>query len=329
MYTTMRRYKLHQHALLVSLSLLSLSVGSCSQSDHWIADTSEELTRGVTFNIPLSAQESVISDLQIFLYDSVGTDKLAQVEITSIEEQADGSQMIHGLLPVTCPAINGDTLECHMVILGNCPETDGSLSSLQTLTFEANSPLIPMVGAHSVKTRMDRRLEVLCPTTNMLRSGAQVTVRLGEELSSAGITLKEAKLLNGNQTGFCAPRSATQLNTSDNLATDIIFNPDARQKADIALQMRADGSLQGLVPECVTPAEGPLELHLDFLRNGSDYTGSFGQTLYFKNYADNVPFDIVRNHHYIFTIRSLQTDGDLEVRVEDWEQKTAEDVIFK
>lgn len=309
--------------------LWGLTVVSCSHEEQWEAESGEVSTRGVTFNIPLSAEESSLSDLQIFLYDAAGTEKLAQVEITSIEEQEDGSQLIHGLLPTTSPAIVGDSLGCHMVILGNCPATDGSPASLQALTFEANDSLMPMIGAHQVKTRLDHRLEVLCPTTNMLRSGALVSVRLSDELLAAGITFRGAKLLNGNQRGFCAPRYATKLNTSEDLSSSLIFHPDDRQKADIPLQVMTDGSLQGLVPECATPAEGPLELHLDFLRDGADYTGVFGQTLYFKNYSDNTPIDIVRNHHYIFTIRSLQTEGDLEVKVEDWEQETAEDVIFK
>lgn len=311
------------------MAFLGMAAVSCSHEEQWEAESDEVLTRGVSFSIPLSAEESSLSDLQIFLYDATGAEKLAQIEITSVEEQEDGSQMIHGLLPTTSPAIKGDSLECHMVILGNCPATDGSPVSLQTLTFEANTNSMPMIGAHQVKTRLDRRLEVLCPTTYMLRSGALVTVRLSEELLAAGITFRGAKLLNGNQSGFCAPRYTTKLNTSDDLSTSLIFHPDTLQKADVPLQVMADGSLQGLMPECATPAEGPLELHLDFLRDGADYTGPFGQKLYFKNYADNVPFDIVRNHHYIFTIRSLQTEGDLEVKVEDWEQESAEDVIFK
>lgn len=325
----MQLQKLHKHAFFASMVLWSMTVASCSHEAQWVADADETLTRSVTFSIPLTAEESDLSDLQIFLYDAAGAEKLAQVEITSVEELEDGTQMIHGLLPTTCPAINGDSLGCHMVILGNCPENDGSPAALQTLTFEANSSSMPLVGAHQVKTRLDHRLEVLCPTTNMLRSGALVTVRLGDELLASGITFRGAKLLNGNARGFCAPLSMTQLNTSDDLATNLIFHPDTSQKADIPLQLMADGSLQSIVPECATPTEGPLELQLNFLRDGLDYTGVFGQKLYFKNYTDNVPFDIVRNHHYIFTIRSLQTEGDLEVKVEDWEQKTAEDVIFK
>ena len=321
-------YKISKTTILTYL-MTGAALAACNDESQDNSLSQEDaLTRGVVFNIPLAAEDAVSTDLQIFLYDSKGTEKLGNVEIIGTEELEDGSQLVHGLIPLECEAIKDDMLQAHMVVLGNCAATDGDVESLQRLTFNANDARMPMFGSHNVQTRLDNRLEVLCPTTYLLRSGALVTVQLGDELKDAGIALKEATLLQGNKTGYCAPLHATKLNTASDLSVSYIFNPDASQKGNIALQSQANGAMEAFVPECKRPENGVIELNLEFLHNGESYSGIFGQTVYFKNYADNEPFDIVRGHHYIFTIRSLQTEGDVVVKVEDWTSKTAEDVIF-
>ena len=306
-----------------------LAMTSCDNDAEKAAAYPEPETRGLLFNIPLANEDNVCPDLQIFLYDTAGDALLGQMEIIGTELLEDGSQLVHGLLPMECPAISEDSLRCHMVVLGDCAETNGEPQAIQALTFEANAEKMPLYGAHDVRTRLDRRLEVLCPTTHLLRGGALMTVNLGDDLINAGITLKSATLKEANRRGYCTPAAPTQLVTSEGLASRYIFRPDVTTKGDIALLAKTTATMEALVPECAAPEGGVLELALEFERNGEAYTGIFGQTLYCKNYVDNTPFDIVRGHHYIFNVRSLQTEGDVEVIVEDWTETTAEDIIFK
>lgn len=311
-----------------SLGLLLLANASCQEEALSPDVLPQEQTRSVMFNIPLLAEGVESPDLQVLLYNATGEQFLTKVELTGVENQADGSQLLHGLIPVDCQAIDNDRLVGHLVVLGNCPIAAGPIEELQSLTFQANCPNLPLYGAHDVQLRMDKRLEVLCPTTQLLPSGAWVTVRLADELAQAGIALQQVTVKQVNQTGYCVPLSATQLVTSADMATALIFRPDSRTQGDVMLSARADGSMQALLPECKTPGDEPIEMELRFTRDGEAYTGLFGQKLYFKNYADNQPFDLVRGHHYIFNIRSLQTEGELEVVVEDWNEQTADDVIF-
>ena len=313
---------------MVALAALLTTTG-CSSEEAQALEPDAPETRSLLFNIPLASNAGdACHDLQIFLYDTAGNELLGQMEVTGTEPMDDGSQLVHGLLPLTCPAISNDSLCCHMVVLGDCPETDGAPQSVKALTFGANSQKMPLYGAHDVRTRLDRRIEVLAPTMQLLRAGAQITVNLAQELTDAGISLKSATLKEANQKGYCTPDHPTKLITSEGMATGMVFRPNTDAKGDVMLHAKGASAMEALVPECATPEGEVLELALEFERNGEAYTGIFGQTLYCKNYVDNVPFDIVRGHHYIFNIRSLQTEGAVEVVVEDWTETTAEDITF-
>lgn len=330
MFST-KLYRQYKQGSLYAM-LLSIVLWNVSCSDD--AGTGEPFceypaTRGVSVTLPLSTEATVVSDMQVFIYNAAGTELLSEMEIIGTENQDNGVQFVQGIIPANSPAITKEELACRMVVLGNCPETDGKPESIKALTFDANNRQIPMFGSQEVKTHLDRSMSVMCATVNLLRSGALVTVRLSESLINAGIALKTAVLKDVNKIGYCMPKQAIRINTSAEPVTSDIYNPNVSRHGNLSLLPKADGSMEAFVPETSAPEAGPIEIELQFTRNGEAYTGLFGQTLYLKNYVDNVPFDIVRGHHYIFNIRSLQTEGELEVVVEEWTPTTAEDVIFK
>ncbi len=328
---SMNQYRQYKHGSLFAM-LLSIVLCNVSCSDD--AGTEQPFceypsTRSVAVSLPLNTEATEINNLQVFIYNVAGTELLSEMEIIETEAKENGIQLVQGLIPSNSPAINNEELACRMVVLGNCPETNGQPESVESLTFNANDSQIPMIGSQEVQTHLDRNMSVMCATVNLLQSGALITVRLAESLTNAGIALGSAILKDVNKVGYCAPKQALKNNTSAEPAISDIYNPNVSSHGNLSLLAKEDGSMEALVPETSAPEAGPIELELQFTLNGEAYSGIFGQTLYLKNYADNVPFDIVRGHHYIFNIRSLQTEGDLEVIVEEWTPTTAEDVIFK
>lgn len=289
----------------------------------------EILTRSILLSVPLDAKEADSLDVQVFIYDQTGKKFLGEAETTSIDLLSDSTYLAHAIIQADNAAIMASYIRCKMIVLGNAPETDGSISSIERLKFDHTVSSLPLYGAIDIDQQLDPKLEVSCTEIPLLRSGALLKVQLGQDLYDAGITLGSVVIKGINKNGFVVPKSAMSFNSLTDIEPAKFFNPDASQKTDLTLTQMPDSSMQSYVPECEAPADGPFEIDLQFLRDGKPYTGIFGQKIYLKDYATNTPLDIVRGNQYIFTIRSLQTEADLEIKVENWKEVTPENVVFK
>lgn len=312
----------------IVFGLFASGFASCSDESR-MENNLEAQTRALAINIPLASSDIPDTDLKVLVIDQDGKNVVGEVEIDTFESQKDSSQLIHGFISADCNAINNDKLNCKLVVLGNCEKVPETTAAIRKMKFEANPTHYPMYGAVSVEKTLDSRFEVMCAEVPLLYSGAMITVQLGEFLKNEGISLGDVILKNANKYGYIAPNSATIYNTATDLDQSKIFNPDDSAKEDIKLQKQANGAMIGFVPECTAPTGAPLEITVQFIRDNKTYSGNFGNKLYLKDYATNKPFDIIRGNHYIFTIRRLQTDVDLEVKVEKWNEVSPEDVIFK
>lgn len=293
------------------------------------SNIASDKTRGVAVDLPIAGIENPNTDLQIFLYDEA-KDLAGEVMILNCDPITEGTIMVHGLIPAECTAVTSDTLQGRMVVIANCEKTVGSMDDVMGLKFEANTVKAPLFGAVSIRKQLDARFEIEAAEIPMLQSGAMITVQLDKMLTDAGLSLGTVTLKDANKSGFAAPKEATTLCTNKELSESLIFNPDESVKSDIEFLETKEGTRIAFVPECAAPAaDKSLEIELQLLRNGEAYSGNFGNVLYMKNYADNTPYNIVRGNHYIFNIRSLQKDAELEVKVEEWKEETPEDVIFK
>lgn len=311
---------------------LATNLSSCSDNtgtDILNAEQDELLTRSIQLSVPLDAKDADSLDVQIFIYDQTGTKFLGEAETTAIDLQADSTYLAHAIIEADNAAITASYLRCKLIVLGNAPDTDGSISSIERLKFDHTVSSLPLYGAVNVEQQLDPKLEVSCAEIPLLRSGALLKVQLGQDLYDAGITLGSVVIKGVNKNGFVAPKNAMTFNSLTDIDPVKFFNPDASQKTDLTLTQMPDSSMQSYVPECEAPADGPFEIDLQFLRDGKPYTGIFGQKIYLKDYATNKPLDIVRGNQYIFTIRSLQTEADLEIKVENWKHVTPENVVFK
>lgn len=263
------------------------------------------------------------------MYDQTGTKLLGEVEDTSIEQYQDRSYLAHGIIQADNAAIEDNRLKCRLVLLGNTA-SDGNIASIQQQTFDYSVTSLPFFGALSVDELLDAKMEVSCAEIPMLRSGALLKVELSQVLRDAGITLGAVVLKNVNKTGYVAPKNAATFNSLTDIEASKFFNPyNGSQKIDLELAQMPDSSMQSFVPECQALSETPFEITLQFLRDGKPYTGNFGDKIYLKDYVTNKPLDILRGNQYIFTIRSLQTDVDLDIKVEEWKEVTPENVVFK
>ncbi len=304
---------------------------SCSDdTDTSILNAQQEnlLTRSYQLSVPLAKNVDTLG-LKIFIYDQTGAKFLGEAETTYIDQKTDSTYLAHAIIQADNEAISSGFLKCRMIVLGNAPATDGSKTSIEHLKYEYTVPSLPLYGAMDIQQQLDPKLEVSCEEVPLLRSGAMLKVQLSQDLYDAGITLGSVVLKNVNKTGFVAPKNALTFNSLTDLDPNKFFNPDASQKTDLTLTQMPDSSMQSFVPECEAPADGPFEIDLQFMRDGKPYTGIFGQKIYLKDYATDTPLNIIRGNQYIFTIRSLQTEADLEIKVENWKDVTPENVVFK
>ena len=311
---------------------LATNLSSCadeSGADMLNAKQEGVLTRSIQLSVPLDAKEADSLQLQVFIYDPTGAKFLGEAETTSIDLLTDSTYLAHAIIQADNAAITANDISCKLVVLGNAPDTDGSISSIERLKFDHSVTSLPLYGAMNINQQLDPKLEVSCAEIPLLRSGALLKVQLGQDLCDAGITLGSVVIKGVNKSGYIAPKNAMAFNSLTDIEPAKFFNPDASQKTDLTLTQMPDSSMQSYLPECEAPTDGPFEIDLQFLRNGKPYTGIFGQKIYLKDYATNKPLDIVRGNQYIFTIRSLQTEADLEIKVENWKNVTPENVVFK
>ena len=64
----------------------------------------------------------------------------------------------------------------------------------------------------------------------------------------------------------------------------------------------------------------PVTLSVEYVYNGKSYTEENALTIHFKENGTGDPFDVIRNHSYIFNIVKAENDIAFEVKVAPWEE---------
>lgn len=233
-----------------------------------------------------------------------------------------------------------------MMVFANFPETQravinggADVSGLQELAFTRfgggkDTDFIPMWGVKTVSLNLSGDPGTTdLGTVYVLRAMAKVEVKLSEALTAQGYTLTSMTMNHLNASGYCLPAGAEDLPNTEALSLGSSINVNSSSPlASQTVESQEDQGVQSLVmyvPEYknVDSADpATIRLALKQNENGALKTLLPESVIEFKVYngsgkpVDNSDYDIVRNHNYVFEIKSLKEDGlKFLVTIEDLE----------
>ena len=235
--------------------------------------------------------------------------------------------------------------ELKMMVFANFPESQravinggADVSGLQELAFTRfgggkDTDFIPMWGVKSVSLNLSGDPGTTdLGTVYVLRAMAKVEVKLSEALSDGGYTLTSMTMNNLNAQGYCLPDGAEDLPNTEALSLESSINVNDTHLASQIVESQEDQGVQSLVmyvPEYKNDGSGnraTISLVLKQNENGVMKTLLPESVIEFKEYdgsgkpVASSDYDIVRNHNYVFEIKSLKEDGlKFLVTIEDLE----------
>lgn len=184
-----------------------------------------------------------------------------------------------------------------------------------TLPFVPSQTLrIPMYGVRTYTNQtFVPNLSKDLGTIDLLRAMAKVEVVNAIQ----GATMTGVKLNHYHTTGMCAPSGMYDQTT---YSTEVHLALDSPSEASpIAFSSTAAGSCLIYVPEYDNTSSDTTPATIALTLNERAYT------LYFKDYESGLPFNLLRNHHYKFTIVGFsERDYTLQYIVDDYTDKNIE-----
>lgn len=226
------------------------------------------------------------------------------------------------------------------VVLANTTipaNTEITVDNLNALFFAQNTEVIPMWGVKTATLSLvPGELQDL-EDIALLRAISKVTVQLSSEMITRGFTLESLQVDNYNNQGYVLPTKAFTVAATTSLDQEECVRP----KTSVAQKLPGtvnNNSVELYLPEyknigSTKPATMSVTLQLTEEVEVVDESGTHTETVVdhlpfpagieFKNYSDDSDFDIVRNHHYIFTITDAQVGHRLqfEVIAQPWDDE--------
>ena len=287
-----------------------------------------EDNEGSTSAVVGAEQENAIDltsedGLKVFVYSTTGT-LLGEVTNKEVRKVDTNVYKFNGQLVIE--NLTTSTLQCRLMVYANCIESDE--------TFDFNVQYIPMWGVKETTLQLAKgELTQLTEPIYLLRSMAKVEVKLADNIAD-DFDLSSVDVDKYNTTGNVLPFGASTATDTKNLKQIDVFNVySSYDEENSPLRFTEDKDENGegtgvfyvYLPEYKNVDDDGNELtsasKMAVFINDKDYT------LEFKNYIDNIPFNIVRNHYYQYVITSV-TENEVEVelslryQVMDWSEIT-------
>lgn len=287
-----------------------------------------EENEGSTSAVVGSEQENAIDltsedGLKVFVYSTNGT-LLGEVTNKEVRKIDTNEYKFNGQLVIE--NLTTSTLQCRLMVYANCIESDE--------TFDFDAEYIPMWGVKETTLQLAKgELTQLTEPIYLLRSMAKVEVKLDESIAE-DFNMTSVLVDKYNTTGYVEPIGAGDAADTRNMVLQDVFNPNAsydEENSPLRFTEEKDENGEGTgifyvyLPEYQNIDGDGNELasaaKMSVSINDKDYL------LEFKLYADNTPFNIVRNHYYQYLITGV-TENEVEVelslqyQVMDWSDIT-------
>ena len=246
-----------------------------------------------------------------------GYTTLKVVEQTVIRLEQDNGRVynLDGILDLNNTGIQAGTYDCKVKVFANCGD------DLEEFTFSPNS-LIPMWGVQTTNLNLSNLAQNKIEDIYLLRAMAKVQVKLDDAIVNA-FELTSVTVDKYNTEGYVEPTGAEDATDTRNLSLQGVFNVKSSCEEDASpLPFLVEKDENGddtevfyvYLPEYQNVGEDVTPAEMKVVIDGIEYN------LHFKDYTDDSPFNIVRNHYYQYTITGVNGGVELELnyQVENW-----------
>lgn len=294
-----------------------------SDADKWTSDEDREKGTGIDNSID-------ISSLHIVFYDNAGkrltqVDNITSAQVTSADPTDSRIYEVYGTLDLATNAfenVNTNTLQGTMVVYVNAgnpvdgwlqPLEDISYRFMYSLSYTGNPSYIPMWGFKKIKLSFDQDNRLNIGDISLLRSMAKITVKLTDDMKNRGYTLDGVTLQKFGDTGFIAPEydKFIAVNSTDELTMENSFHVDGiyNNKTTVLSFPTSESDKSTTGPLYLLEYENKNKPASDVTTitvrikhpDGSVRTASFDFGEYVNGNWSNA-LNIVRNHHYVFSV---------------------------
>ena len=213
--------------------------------------------------------------------------------------------------------------ECKIMLvanstLGENPANFGATKfSIADITFPDG--FIPMWGVITRTLTLEPQQDL--GTIYLLRSVAKVEVKLSNELFTAGYKIKEVFVNKYALDGYWFPNGWNTVTNTTALAHAGCYYPTTNL-SDVAKVFSNNDAKSSSVIYLPEMATDNSDMTIIISNGTTDYR--FDNAIKFANYtngsATTTTFDVVRNHHYQYTITKVNTGVNLELtcKVQPW-----------
>lgn len=343
----MKKWLLHY----IYISVLGVLAASCS--NYLDEDTPSSTATdkiNVTFTLAMNATSSraattdetgssydnrIDADgLQVLFYNADGNECLGKVENIKVFRSTESENIYQFMGNLTIENTGDYTLaSCKVMVFANTKTEVNARTNPAELTFDYEAEgfrnetvNIPMWGVASFT---DLRL---APGTNtdlgiiyLLRATAKTEVILSEN-SASKYKLAKVHINRYYKKGFCLPNGYANLANTQDITDGNAYNPytvgqTIANGADF-LKKDGDNYIFYMAEYNNEDTEMP-KIEIEITDGENKPITLKDPTIYFKDYATDTPFNVVRNFHYIFsvTIKEDQSGNiktDILSEIEPW-----------
>ena len=238
----------------------------------------------------------------------------------------------------TAPAELSATGTYKFVVLANCSKVtdkltinESKITALDNLGYTlADMQYIPMWGVLQAELALVPGQRYNIGNIYLLRAISKVTVKLSDTMIQNGYTLKSVSVDKYNSSGYVLPAGASTVTDTRALDQEACINvPEQTAATNMAGTITNNETIIYL-PEYANATSKDATMSVvvvDPKGKEMEFLGEDG--ISFKNYVNGVAtngsdYDIVRNHHYSFTITSAEIYHKLTLIVQTvpWEDES-------
>ncbi len=247
--------------------------------------------------------------LQVFIYSTDGQTCLSEVkdeDIVRLEENGRIVYQFTGDALIDSRYIQNNSLNCRLMVFANCDKID-TTSGLTGLyyQFDANafsnqSKYIPMWGVKQCTLNLLKGdLSMVDGYIYLLRSMAKVEVKLDSSIANL-FNLDKVLVSAYNMKSNILPNGYTTATATEAMDMQSVFNPNTSAKGSNLYFTKVSNDEYCLyLPEYQNVGADTATMTVRIA--GKDYP------LEFKDYENDVPFNIIRNHCYQYIITGISS----------------------
>lgn len=270
--------------------------------------------------------------LQVFIYSTDGQNCLSEVRDKNVVRLDENGRTIYqftGDALIDSRYIQNSSLNCRLMVFANCDKIDSN-SALAELyyqfdanTFSNQSKYIPMWGVKQCTLNLSKGdLSMVDGYIYLLRSISKIEVKLDSNIADQ-FDLNNVSISDYNIKSNILPNGYAATTATEAMDMQSIFNPNTTSKgSNLNFTKVSNDEYCLYLPEYQNVEADAATMTVRIADN--DYS------LEFKDYENNVPFNIVRNHCYQYIITGISTKENVLLLYQSipWEDVKNKDLTF-